>query len=255
MQKRAFTLIELLVVIAIIAILAAILFPVFAQAREQARQTSCLSNVKQLGLGWMLHIQDYDETFAPHVTERTALVGTPDTLVDRAAFSYKTKLDPYVKNTQIHKCPSAPAWPAQAAGRWFTTDYGNNHNEINLPNASKRQWYIDNPDFGVNDSHTLASLAAPARFILIAEAARASGVPSRGGLYPQPWSFDDATLPDASQQARFKAGHSGGGSSRTPMAMRSGYARCRPRSPTLTTTGVVIQSIDDRQNRHPQDLK
>jgi prepilin-type processing-associated H-X9-DG protein len=155
----------------------------------------------------MLYIQDYDETFAPHVTERTAPGGTPDTLVDRAAFSYKTKLDPYVKNTQIHKCPSAPAWPAPAAGRWFTTDYGNNHNEINLPNASKRQWYIDNPDFGVNDSHTLASLAAPVRFILIAEAARASGVPS----YPQAWSFDDATLPDASQQARFKARHSGGG--------------------------------------------
>ena len=211
MQKRAFTLIELLVVIAIIAILAAILFPVFAQARDKARQTSCLSNVKQLGLGWMLYIKDYDETFAPHVTERTAPVGTPDTLVDRAAFSYKTKLDPYVKNKQIHKCPSAPAWPAPAAGRWFSTDYGNNHNEINLPNASKRQSYIDNPDFGVNDSHTLASVASPARFILIAEAARASGVPSRGGLYPQPWSFDDATLPDTSQQARFKARHIGGG--------------------------------------------
>src|SRR5947208_15879514 len=62
-QKRGFTLIELLVVIAIIAILAAILFPVFAQAREKARQTTCLSNMKQLGLGFRMYLQDYDGVF------------------------------------------------------------------------------------------------------------------------------------------------------------------------------------------------
>jgi prepilin-type N-terminal cleavage/methylation domain-containing protein len=61
MRKKAFTLIELLVVIAIIAILAAILFPVFAQARESARKTVCLSNVKEMGLGMMMYTQDYDE--------------------------------------------------------------------------------------------------------------------------------------------------------------------------------------------------
>src|SRR5881394_2171061 len=61
--RRAFTLIELLVVIAIIAILAAILFPVFAQAREAARKASCVSNVRQLGLGWHMYSEDYDETF------------------------------------------------------------------------------------------------------------------------------------------------------------------------------------------------
>src|SRR5947199_4837052 len=62
-KRKGFTLIELLVVIAIIAILAAILFPVFAQAREAARKTSCLSNEKQLALGWLMYAQDYDETF------------------------------------------------------------------------------------------------------------------------------------------------------------------------------------------------
>jgi prepilin-type N-terminal cleavage/methylation domain-containing protein len=63
MKNRAFTLIELLVVIAIIAILAAILFPVFARAREQARKTSCLSNMKQIGLGIGMYVQDYDEKY------------------------------------------------------------------------------------------------------------------------------------------------------------------------------------------------
>jgi prepilin-type N-terminal cleavage/methylation domain-containing protein len=62
-RRSAFTLIELLVVIAIIAILAAILFPVFAQAREKARQAACLSNLKQIGTGVMMYVQDYDETF------------------------------------------------------------------------------------------------------------------------------------------------------------------------------------------------
>src|SRR5437588_7739 len=65
---RGFTLIELLVVIAIIAILAAILFPVFARARENARRTACISNVKQIGLAWMMYVQDYDETFPPSNT-------------------------------------------------------------------------------------------------------------------------------------------------------------------------------------------
>lgn len=65
MVKKGFTLIELLVVIAIIAILAAILFPVFARAREKARQTSCLSNIKQLTLGVQMYVQDFDERFPP----------------------------------------------------------------------------------------------------------------------------------------------------------------------------------------------
>ena len=111
LSRKGFTLIEILVVIAIVAILAAILFPVFAQARESARKTSCLSNVRQIGTAYSMYIQDYDEHFPPHVTERTAPAGTPDTAADRAPFSYKIKLAPYTKSDKIFKCPSAPAWP------------------------------------------------------------------------------------------------------------------------------------------------
>ena len=87
---RAFTLIELLVVIAIIAILAAILFPVFARAREKARQTSCLSNAKQIALGMMMYIQDYDEQFVQC----------------SATYRWYMPIMPYVKNAQVFKCPS-----------------------------------------------------------------------------------------------------------------------------------------------------
>ncbi|MBM3475882.1 MAG: prepilin-type N-terminal cleavage/methylation domain-containing protein [Armatimonadetes bacterium] len=84
---RGFTLIELLVVIAIIAILAAILFPVFARAREKARQTSCLSNEKQLGLAQLMYAQDYDETLTGRVM-------------------WGPRLQPYVKSIQLFGCPS-----------------------------------------------------------------------------------------------------------------------------------------------------
>ena len=118
--SRGFTLIELLVVIAIIAILAAILFPVFAQAREKARTTSCLSNTKQLSLGLLMYVQDYDETW-PRNDDcvnggLTPVAGAPATAygctgspgygdrVNHYKWWYWTY--PYVKNVQINFCPS-----------------------------------------------------------------------------------------------------------------------------------------------------
>jgi prepilin-type N-terminal cleavage/methylation domain-containing protein/prepilin-type processing-associated H-X9-DG protein len=219
--RRGFTLIELLVVIAIIAILAAILFPVFSQAREKARATSCLSNTRQLGGAYMMYLQDNEETFPPHVTERTAPPGTPDTPEARAPFTYRNKLEPYLKNQQVFKCPSAPPWPAPGPGRWFTTDYGNNHSEANLPGANQRAWYVANPDFGFNETTTLAGISQPARFIVLGDAGRASGLPSRGGMYPQPWAFDDSAQPDANQQGRFLPRHQQGGN----IAYGDGHAK------------------------------
>jgi prepilin-type N-terminal cleavage/methylation domain-containing protein/prepilin-type processing-associated H-X9-DG protein len=239
-NNRAFTLIELLVVIAIIAILAAILFPVFAQAKASAKAASGLSNVRQIGIAYMLYLNDNDERYVPHVTERTAPVGTPDTLEARAPFSYRTKLDPYIKSQAIFKDPSAPGWPTPGPGRWFTSDYGNNHNESKLENASQRQWYIDNPDFGFNDDTTQSSLAEPARFIVLGDAGRAAGAPSRGGLYPQPWAFDDSSLPENRQQARLVPRHRGGAN----IAFGDGHAKWRK----IESTWRSYEDNDWRRN-------
>ncbi len=97
-MKRGFTLIELLVVIAIIAILAAILFPVFARAREKARQASCLSNTKEIVLSILMYAQDYDEK----------IVSNANRQADGSTIMWWTILDPYIKNSQIWKCPSKP---------------------------------------------------------------------------------------------------------------------------------------------------
>jgi prepilin-type N-terminal cleavage/methylation domain-containing protein/prepilin-type processing-associated H-X9-DG protein len=103
-RRSGFTLIELLVVIAIIAILAAILFPVFAQAREKARQASCLSNFKQIGLGVMMYVQDWDETYPNNRLAQFPGGGE----CAQKMITWKTATLPYVKNFEVYRCPSNP---------------------------------------------------------------------------------------------------------------------------------------------------
>jgi prepilin-type N-terminal cleavage/methylation domain-containing protein/prepilin-type processing-associated H-X9-DG protein len=105
--RRGFTLIELLVVIAIIAILAAILFPVFAQAREKARMAACQSNLKQMGSALMMYTQDYDEIYpGANPGANTACADIPFRGGWRGWIG--NLLQPYTKNTQIYICPSKP---------------------------------------------------------------------------------------------------------------------------------------------------
>jgi prepilin-type N-terminal cleavage/methylation domain-containing protein/prepilin-type processing-associated H-X9-DG protein len=132
-KRKGFTLIELLVVVAIIGILAAILFPVFARARENARRSACMSNMKQIGLGLMQYVQDYDERYPPATycdydgcaaDALDADTGKPSGIFNTngqdGTDHYRTWMDvifPYVKSTQIFVCPS---WSGAAA----TTNYG-----------------------------------------------------------------------------------------------------------------------------------
>ena len=118
-SRFGFTLIELLVVIAIIAILAAILFPVFAQARESARMSSCLSNLKQIGLGTMMYLQDYDEKYPNTIAWGRMWTGVwvADPLVPDS-FRYLPELvNPYVKNKDLWFCPTVKK-DGRAFGFW-----------------------------------------------------------------------------------------------------------------------------------------
>ncbi|BCM93760.1 hypothetical protein IAD21_05651 [Abditibacteriota bacterium] len=112
-QAHAFTLIELLVVIAIIAILAAILFPVFSRARENARRASCQSNLKQMALSLKQYIQDYDERY-PNLSTGAGAPGP---------YGWVDTMQPYIKSMQIVQCPSDTTEPGTGAGAAGYTDY------------------------------------------------------------------------------------------------------------------------------------
>ena len=127
-KRSGFTLIELLVVIAIIAILAAILFPVFARAREKAKQTQCLSNVKQIGLGLMMYVSDYDDCipfyYAPYNKPRPPELPDLSAYYDYGMF-WQDLIYPYTKNLQIFMCPSSKAYRGEP--RQYIGSYGGNY--------------------------------------------------------------------------------------------------------------------------------
>ncbi len=169
MRKRGFTLIELLVVIAIIAILAAILFPVFAQARAKARQTTCASNLRQVAMAALMYTQDYDETL---VHGSVGLTWWPHLL------------RPYVKSPQVFWCPDEPSVTYRQPGyQYFDYVFGRNpawgYNVLYLTTPSDR----DNPLYSEYYwGRPLAVVQRPAEILMFVESATLQ--PPRMGIEP-----------------------------------------------------------------------
>lgn len=198
-NKRAFTLIELLVVIAIIAILAAILFPVFAQARDKARQTTCLSNMKQIGLGMMQYVQDYDETYprqkffyGPGANVVGQLPGDDGPRQDWAGITPHMVIEPYVKNGYQMmngfaknggkaKAPAGGLWicPSQPwADTWRTYSF---HESLFAPYQNG-----ENGNFKL-DSVTMAQVGSPSALIMMSENGVTDGWNTAGETMSSDW--------------------------------------------------------------------
>jgi prepilin-type N-terminal cleavage/methylation domain-containing protein len=163
-KKPGFTLIELLVVIAIIAILASILFPVFARARENARRSSCQSNMKQISLGMLQYSQDYDEKYMPFYTSNGVFGET----------YWPALIYPYLKSEQIFNCPSYGNSYENTAAKHGDSGYGLNY------------WLFEGP----NGDQRLAesSLAQPSQTLFLTDARQIRIVPQ--GTYIGVWNND-----------------------------------------------------------------
>ena len=213
--RRAFTLIELLVVIAIIAILAAILFPVFAGVRERAKQISCASNLKNLCAAVTLYVQDYDEQF-------------PLAAYSTSGFAFLTwhdLTDPYTRSQAIWHCPSSPVSAMDASGK-ATTHFGYN----------ARYLTTIAPDFSNYRTHTAVSLAAiqsPTETVMLADAkaSKAGSWCGDDGKFLLPPSAPDALVTSTStlysrSSALFSPAEKGGRRHRTRSRVKPAARAC-----------------------------
>ena len=228
-KGKGFTLIELLVVIAIIAILAAILFPVFAKAREKARQITCTSNEKQIGLGILQYVQDNDETFP---------AGAPGAAAAQiAGVGWAGAISPYVKSAQLFRCPD----DSTAGG------VGSN-NQTLYPISYAMNKFVANK--------TLAALQGPANLVLTSEVTGATAyltLPDEGvseGLSP-------TQLSPVSDGYPYNGG--GGGANINCAAINSNGNACTDVAAGVTVSGNaitgyktsnVLDTVGGRNSRH-----
>jgi len=195
LKVRAFTLIELLVVIAIIAILAAILFPVFAKVREKARQASCASNLKQIGLAITQYVQDNDEIY-PATRPRNVIVNG----VRQDSSCWQVVVQPYVKSAGVFKCPDVSSTQfVNGSNNTIPVSYEASHggftgNQFGGPGpmgVTPQSW-SSNLDIPA----ALAQVDSPAQVILVGE--------HRGRQDPEFWdNSNDMTFVNHTQQTNF----------------------------------------------------
>jgi prepilin-type N-terminal cleavage/methylation domain-containing protein/prepilin-type processing-associated H-X9-DG protein len=214
--NKAFTLIELLVVIAIIAILAAILFPVFAQAREKARQTSCLSNHKQLALAALSYSNDYDEKFpiVGGATEPYTVLDGVRNAANQPFNGWSLVMQPYIKNRQVFLCPSMPqtfegtGTCAKYNGRPITNHYSYNYllgSDDSYPFGDYAQSRDTPPSMRWNTPRTQAGIARPANVVIFQHSNSLQP-------YGRSWGCTYVTIetPDFINKLRMRVIHSNG---------------------------------------------
>ena len=191
--RRGFTLIELLVVIAIIAILAAILFPVFAQARAKARQTSCLSNTKQMGTAVQMYVQDYDEQLPGYrFNGPTGSKINPYAGDARVGMSAKDVifinqlLNPYIKNDDVWKCPSA-------INEWVNIDDKTGATGAFQSYGGENSYGMSNYLFRANSGLSIAAIAATADTVGMVDATYYNTLPHGPKNAPGPCKLKGET--------------------------------------------------------------
>ncbi|MDX1931582.1 MAG: prepilin-type N-terminal cleavage/methylation domain-containing protein [Capsulimonadales bacterium] len=263
--RRGFTLIELLVVIAIIAILAAILFPVFAQARAKARQTSDLSNLKQIALGWLMYAQDYDETVLPTGLQTSLTAGSRVVYWYAAVRSGTTfgsapdlgeqhgLLWPYLKNASLLGDPAASGLPF--SNLWGKVHYGYNvcylggYGTFAHPGGPQPGW-TQNPA-------ALAAIETPADMLVFCNNALWNTVENRPTLHPWAWPPSSRGGATPTVHARhlekanvaFADGHVKTFSVRTPTGIANAAVIRNARLGFLAGTGVIDDTFYNGKGR------